>query len=195
MSLFPDYTLYVGNTLNGSNVTSINVHDVDYVVKNSDSARLVRRKLLHLVWIQVGPAAGMRFTILNKFLLKNLANFLLALLLGFHPLACPLTWQYIPDDSRAIHQFYSTHPAIHYIIDEILMTDWWIPFLFSLMTSSIFSEVGVGGMTLTFEFIADDGEREPEEEVDSEDEDGWKKMLVSNLKMLFNNLTSFTRFS
>lgn len=57
------------------------------------------------------------------------------------------------------------------------------------MTSSIFSEVGVGGMTLTFEFIADDGEREPEEEVEPEDEDGWKKMLVSNLKMLFNNLT------
>jgi hypothetical protein len=49
---------------------------------------------------------GMRFTNCTKFLINNPADFLLAPLSGILPPACPLTWQNIPDNSRAIHQFY-----------------------------------------------------------------------------------------
>jgi hypothetical protein len=46
------------------------------------------------------------FANLTKFLIKNPANILLALLSGIFAIACPLTWQDIPDNSRVVHQFY-----------------------------------------------------------------------------------------
>jgi hypothetical protein len=47
-----------------------------------------------------------KFTNSTKFLIKNPANFLIALQSGILRLASPLTKQDIPDNSRAIHQFY-----------------------------------------------------------------------------------------
>jgi hypothetical protein len=49
---------------------------------------------------------GTRFTNFTRFLLKNPASLLLVPLSGILPIACPLTWQDISDNSRAILQFY-----------------------------------------------------------------------------------------
>jgi hypothetical protein len=52
------------------------------------------------------PSAWASFTQFTKFLIKNPGNFLQAPLSRILPLACRPTWQDIPDNSRAIHQFY-----------------------------------------------------------------------------------------
>jgi hypothetical protein len=56
--------------------------------------------------LKIGGATRARFTNFIKFLINNPANFLLLPLSGILLLACSLTYQDIPDNSRAIHQFY-----------------------------------------------------------------------------------------
>jgi hypothetical protein len=61
--------------------------------------------LLIVLLLLMSGHPGSGFNNFTKLLINNSANFLLARLSGIFCLACPLTYQDIPDKSLEIHQF------------------------------------------------------------------------------------------